>query len=123
MEIKGSTPKEVQYIHTLRQHFSRSWKRRLKDTITRTQETYSLSDLAEVLNHKNDDYAYQFLKKLVEDDVLEKAGKRENASGTVHVYRFHKDRLYTTFSKTDYYQENRDLFTATLEKAEGKELI
>jgi hypothetical protein len=127
MEINGSTPKEIHYIRKLLDHFSENLATRLKQRIFNGDKKFTRSELAQILSHENDDYAYQFLDKLIEEEVLEQPegeeGLRENASKTVPVFRFHKDRLVNVFADTDYYQENRDLFVDTLKKAENKELL
>lgn len=124
MEIKGNTPKEIEYINKILKHFSQSWTSRFKKRVFDNKNKYSRSDLAEILDNRNSDYAYQFLEKLIDNGVLEEAGKRENASGTVTVYTYNGNKsLHKAFSTTEYYQENRGLFVDTLEKAEGKELI
>jgi hypothetical protein len=124
MEVNGTTPKEVTYVKKMKKHFSQSWTRRLKEKISRTQDRYSKSELAEILDNKNSDYAYQFLEKLIEEDVLKEAGKREHGSGGVTVYNYEGNKaLMKAFHTTEFYQENKDLFIDTLEKAEGKELI
>jgi len=124
MEINGNTPKEIHYINKLRKHFSQTWARRLKKKLRPQKDRYSKSELAEILDGKNSDYAYQFLEKLIDEDVLEEAGKREHASGGVTVYTYTGNKqLLKAFHTTDFYQENRELVVRTLEKAEGKELI
>ena len=124
MQINGDTPKEVTYINKLLDYFSQSWTSRFKKRVFDNKETYSRSDLAEILDNRNSDYAYQFLEKLIDEDVLEEAGKRENASGTVPVYKYRGNKkLYQAFHNTEYYEQHRGLFVDTLEKAEGKELI
>lgn len=127
MEINGTTPKEISYIQTLLNHFSQSWTRRLKSRIFNGNELFSKSDLAKILSHENDDYAYQFLDKLEDEGVLTQPdgddGVRKNASKTVPVYKFHRDKLIQAFSDTDYYQENRELLVTTLKKAENKEIL
>lgn len=124
MEINGNTPKEVTYINKLLDYFSQSLASRVKKRVFDNKETYSRSDLAEILDNRNSDYAYQFLEKLIDEDVLEEAGKRENASGTVPVYKYRGNKkLYQAFHNTKYYEQHRGLFVDTLEKAEGKELI
>jgi len=124
MEINGNTPKEITYINKLLEYFSQSWTSRLKKRVLDNKETYSRSDLAEILDNRNSDYAYQFLNKLIDANVLEEAGKRENASGTVPIYKYRGNKaLYQAFQDTEYYQQHRTLFVDTLEKAEGKELI
>lgn len=125
MEIKGETPKEIQYIHTLLNHFSQSWTRRIKNKLVNGDDTYTRSELAEILDgNKRSDYAYQFLNKLIEEDVLEHAGKKKTASSPADTYRYTGNKeLIKAFHETDYYQENRDLFVDTLKKAENKELI
>jgi hypothetical protein len=123
MELKGRPAKEITYINTLLEKFSQSWTRRLKKKVFNGNENYSKSDLAEILSHRNDDYAYQFLDKLEEEGVLEHAGKREHSSGGVPVYKFHRKRLLKSFADSEYYQQHRDLFVKTLEAAENKELI
>jgi hypothetical protein len=123
MEIRGNPAKEIDYINTLLKHFSQSWTNRIKNKVFNSDDTYSKSDLAEILNHRNDDYAYQFLDKLENEDVLEHAGKRENASGGVDIYKLRKKKLLKAFANSEYYQEHRSLFVDTLEAAENKELI
>jgi hypothetical protein len=124
MEINGSTPKEIEYINKIRSHFSQTWTRRIKDKLSRSNEKYSRSELAEILDNKNSDYAYQFIDKLIQENVLTQSGKREHASANVEVYSYQGNKkLLQAVHTTDFYQENRDLFVDTLEKAEGKELI
>jgi hypothetical protein len=123
MELSGNPAKEVHYINTLLDKFSQSWTRRLKKKVINGDDTYTKSDLAQILSDRHDNYAYQFLDKLEEEEVLEHAGKRENASGTVPVYKFHRNRLIKSFADSEYYEEHRDLFVKTLETAENKELL
>lgn len=124
MEINGNTPKEIHYINKLRTHFSQTWTRRLKKKLRPEKDRYSKSELAEILDSKNSDYAYQFLEKLIDEDVLTEAGKREHSSGGVTVYRYEGNKaLVKAFHSTEFYQENRKLLVKTLEKAEGKEVI
>ena len=124
MHINGETPRELQFIQRLRQHFSQSWTKRIKKKVLQRDETYTKSELAGVLHHKKSDYAYQFLDKLIQENVLEHAGKRETGSSPVDIYRYRGNKeLLKAFSNTEYYQENRELFVNTLEKGEGKELI
>jgi hypothetical protein len=124
MEINGSTPKEIEYINKIRDHFSQSWTRKLKEKLSRSNDRYSRSELAEIIDNKNSDYAYQFLDKLIQGDVLQEAGRREHSSGGVTVYRYQGNKqLLKALSTTDFYNENRDLFIKTLEKAENKELL
>jgi GGDEF domain-containing protein len=124
MEINGNTPKEIHYINKLRTHFSQTWTRRLKKKLRPEKDRYSKSELAEILDSKNSDYAYQFLEKLIDENVLKEAGERETASNNVSVYTYNGNKaLLKAFQSTDFYQENRELLVRTLEKAEGKELL
>jgi hypothetical protein len=124
MEVNGSTPKEIEYIRKIRDHFSQSWTRRLKEKLSRSNDRYSRSELAEIIDNKNSDYAYQFLEKLIQEDVLQEAGRREHSSGGVTVYSYQGNKqLLKALSTTEFYKENRDLFVNTLEAAENKELL
>ena len=124
MEINGSTPKEIEYISKIRDHFSQSWTRRLKEKLSRSNDRYSRSELAEIIDNKNSDYAYQFLEKLIQEDVLQEAGRREHSSGGVTVYSYQGNtQLLKALSTTNFYKDNRDLFVNTLEAAENKELL
>ena len=124
MQINGETPRELQFIQKFMKHFSKSWTNRIKNKVFRNDDTYSRSELAEILHHKKSDYAYQFLDKLIQEGVLQHAGKRETGSSPVDIYTYKGNKeLLKAFSNTEYYQKNRELFVTTLEKAEGKELI
>ena len=125
MEINQPTPKEIRYIQKMLDHFSQSWTRRLKNKVFNGDDTYTRSELAEILDgDKRSDYAYQFLEKLIDEEVLEHAGKRETSSSPADIYQYQGNKaLIQAFAETDYYQENRDLFVDTLKKAENKELL
>lgn len=124
MELNGNAPKEAEYIHKLLFEFNRPgtlgrvWKK-----VTRDKGEYSRTEIAKFLSHENDDYAYQFLGKLEEEGVLEQIGKRETASKTVPIFKFHRKKLLDTFTDTEYYQENKKLFAKALDYSrEGVDL-
>jgi hypothetical protein len=125
MELRGNNPKGSIYTDILRKHFSKSWKRKLKKKFSGEKQKYSRGEISEILTGEQDkDSALQFADKLIEEGVFQEAGKRENASGGVPVFTYAGNKkLLEAYSTTPFYQNNRDLFVDTLEKAEGKELI
>lgn len=120
MHVKGSIPKEVQYINKLLLEFEDKGK--IKNAFNRLKRSrrkgYSRSEIAEQLNHKNDSHAHEFINKLIENDALKEAGKRKTKSNQITVYKLDKAALRKAFVQTDFYRENRDLFVNVMDKEE-----
>lgn len=124
MELNGNAPKETEYIRKLLFEFNkpgtlgRVWKK-----VTRSDKKYTRTDIARFLSNENDDYAYQFISKLEENQVLEQVGKRKTASKPVPLFKFHRRKLLDAFTQTEYYQEEKKLFLKALDYSrEGLDL-
>lgn len=123
MEINGEIPKEIQYINKLLLKYppengSGLLKRGL-NKIRRRKKGYSRSELSAFLNKhgkKDDDYAHQFLKKLIEEDILVEAGKRKTASNQITIWKLDKKKLLDAFTETRHFQENRELYGKALDR-------
>lgn len=118
MEINGDHPKEIDYIIKLYFNFQREnlGKRLLRKVTGENKKGYTKKEFAEFLSHKNDDYAYQFLDKLEEANVITQVGKRQNGSGQTPIWRLNKPKLLTAFKQTEYYQQQEELFFKALNR-------
>jgi hypothetical protein len=123
MEFNGDTPRELDYLEKLLTEYQNGGitgkLRRAKRRLTRKSKGQTKTEIADFLNHSNDDYAHQFLNKLIEDDILVQVGEKETASKPVPLYKLDKSRLRTEFMQTQLFQETAPVITQVLEK-EGK---
>lgn len=140
MEIRGE--KELTYINKLYFDFEnqsirervrekaaqddRSYSKRkiallvlkeAKKDVLRSNERYTKSELAEFLNRSNDTYAHEFLKKLVEHDVLKHDGKRKTGSSPVDTWKLDKGKLLDEYIESDRFQEHKELNAAALDRS------
>ena len=120
MEIKGSRPKEVEYIEKLLYEYdeSRSWKEKIKNP-TRRHEGRIKTEIAGEITYDTDTHLIQFLDKLIKDEVLKQVGYKKNASNRRPTYRVDKSALRKWFSEKEFYKKNKKLFIDTLDKEEG----
>ena len=120
MEIKGSRPKEVEYIEKLLYEYddSRTWKEKIKNP-TRSCEGRMKTEIANNITDDTDTHLLQFLDKLIEEGALKQVGYKKNASNKRPTYKVDKAALRESFSDTVFYIKNKKLFIDTLDKEEG----
>jgi hypothetical protein len=108
MEIRGE--KELQYINKLYFDFKNEGVlRKTVNKIRRKDQRYTKSELAAFLSHEHDSYAHEFLDKLIEEDILKHAGKRETASNQVDTWKLDKGKLLDEYTKSDRFQKHKKL--------------
>lgn len=116
MEIRGE--KELHYINKLYFDFgNKGILRKAVDKIRRQSKGYTKSELAEFLNHEHDSYAHEFLKKLIEHDILKDAGKRKTGSNQVDTWKLDKGKLLDEYIESDRFQENKKLNATALDRS------
>ncbi len=112
MEIKGGTPKEVEYINTLLQQKDETGKlKKAFNKVTGKIEGQSKSELAEEINGtKTNSHAHEFLEKLIDEEALVKVGEKKGVSKPTPQWEVDRQRLLKVFKQTEFYQENKDVF-------------
>ncbi|MCU4754368.1 hypothetical protein OB919_20740 [Halobacteria archaeon AArc-curdl1] len=116
MEIRGD--KELEYIANLLTEFQKEGRltklgRKLRRKPQHNRHTKT--EIAAFLNHKHDNYAHQFLSKLIDEDVLVHAGKRKTASKQVDVWKLDRKQLLKAFIESDHFQQNNELYAIALD--------
>lgn len=116
MKIRGE--KELEYTAKLLTEFQKEGKlTKLSRKLRRKPgaQRYTKTEIAAFLNHKHDNYAHQYLSKLIENDILVHAGKKKTASKQVDTWKLDRKQLLKEFTETEYFQQHKELYAIALD--------